>query len=134
MENELTEELLEKAKQTKTPEELAALAKENGQEMSDESAKAYFNLLHPVNGELSDDELDDVAGGRKCGTTYKDGRPVVSAWNRCDGLWRCEVCGGHDADGFHCAQHGGGGRCISCKYSVYEDALLLCTHPDRYEN
>ena len=60
MENELTEQLLEKAKQTKTPEELAALAKENGQEMSDESAKAYFNLLHPVNGELSDDELNDV--------------------------------------------------------------------------
>ena len=133
MENEFTEELLEKAKQTKTPEELAALAKENGQEMSDESAKAYFNLLHPVNGELADDELDDVSGGRNCGTIYKDGRPVITAINSCD-RWRCETCGGVDADGLHCREHSGDGCCIGCKYSVYEDALLLCTHPERYEN
>lgn len=60
---ELNKELLAKAKNAKTPEELIALAKENGTEMTEESAEAYYNLLHPQNGEVSDDELDNVAGG-----------------------------------------------------------------------
>ena len=60
---ELNKELLAKAKNAKTPEELIALAKENGTEMTEESAKAYFHQLNPKTGELSDDELDNVAGG-----------------------------------------------------------------------
>ena len=60
---ELNKELLAKAKEAKTPEELIALAKENGMELTEESAKAYLDLLHPQTGELSDDELDNVAGG-----------------------------------------------------------------------
>ena len=60
---EMNKELLAKAKETKTPEELLALAKENGAELTEESAKAYFDRLHPQTGELSDDELDNVAGG-----------------------------------------------------------------------
>ena len=63
MENKFTPELIEKAKSAKTPEELMALAKENGMELTEESAKAYLDLLHPQTGELSDDELDNVAGG-----------------------------------------------------------------------
>ena len=69
----MEKELIEKAKQAKTPEELIALAKENGIEMTDESAKAYFNKLHPKTGELADDELDNISGG--CGGGYVDGRP-----------------------------------------------------------
>ena len=42
MENKFTPELIEKAKSAKTPEELMALAKENGMELTEESAKAYF--------------------------------------------------------------------------------------------
>ena len=53
---ELNKELLAKAKEAKTPEELIALAKENGMELTEESAKAYLDLLHPQTGELSDDE------------------------------------------------------------------------------
>ena len=60
---ELNKELLAKAKEAKTPEELIALAKENGTELTAESAKMYFDLLHPQTGELSDDELDNVSGG-----------------------------------------------------------------------
>ena len=30
---------------------------------TEEEAKAYFEQLHPKTGELSDDELDNVAGG-----------------------------------------------------------------------
>ena len=56
-------ELITKAKQAKSPEELMALAKENNMELTEESAKAYFHQLNPKTGELSDDELDNVAGG-----------------------------------------------------------------------
>ena len=63
MDNKFTPELIEKAKEAKTPEELFALAKENGVELTEESAKAYFNQLNPKTGELADDELDNVAGG-----------------------------------------------------------------------
>ena len=59
----MNNELIAKAKQAKNPEELLALAKENGVELTEESAKSYFNQLNPKTGELADDELDNVAGG-----------------------------------------------------------------------
>ena len=59
----MNNELIAKAKKTATVEELLALAKENQVELSEEDAKMYFELLHPKTGELSDDELDNVAGG-----------------------------------------------------------------------
>lgn len=51
MEN--NQELLAKAKEAKTPGELLSLAKENGIEMTDESAKAYFEITHPKAGDPS---------------------------------------------------------------------------------
>lgn len=39
-------ELLEKARQTNSPEELLVLAKENNYPMSEEEAKDYFEKLH----------------------------------------------------------------------------------------
>ena len=60
---EMNNELIAKAKQAKTPEELMTLAKENGIELTEESAQAYFNKLNPKTGELADEELDNVAGG-----------------------------------------------------------------------
>ena len=66
---ELNKELLSKAKEAKTPEELLALAKENGIEMTAEEAQKIFAQLHSQSGELADDELDNVSGGA-CGTTY----------------------------------------------------------------
>ena len=62
MEN-FNSELIEKAKQAKSVEELLALAKENGMEMTEEEAKAYYAQLHPVSGEIADDELENVSGG-----------------------------------------------------------------------
>ena len=50
MENKFTPELIEKAKSAKTPEELMALAKENGMELTEESAKAYFEADQPRGG------------------------------------------------------------------------------------
>ena len=53
-------DLIEKAKNAKTAEELLAIAKENGVEMTGEEAANYYTKLNPVTGELGDDELDYV--------------------------------------------------------------------------
>ena len=58
-------ELIAKAKEAKSAEELLVLAKENSIELTEEQAQELFDRLHSI-GELSDDELDDVAGGKGC--------------------------------------------------------------------
>ncbi len=62
-----TEEMLKKAKEAKSVEELLSLAKENSIELTEEEAKKYFNGLH-AKGSLPDEELDNVTGG--CGSSY----------------------------------------------------------------
>ena len=63
-----TDEILEKAKTAKSAEELLAMAKiENIEISAEEAAKAFAELNKT--GELSDDELDNVAGG--CGRDYE---------------------------------------------------------------
>ena len=52
--NELTKEMIAKAMQCKTVDELMALAKAEGFEITKDEAEAYMT-------ELSDFELDDVA-------------------------------------------------------------------------
>ena len=121
---ELNKELLAKAKEAKTPEELIALAKENGMELTEESAKAYLDLLHPQTGELSDDELDNVAGGG----CHNGGRLVVSAMHYCD-EWRCKDDGSQWViDGMlECCKVTA--FCHSCQYCTYEKGLWLCNNP-----
>ena len=70
---ELTKELVAKAKEAKTSEELMALAKESGIDMTEESAALAFEQLNSKTSELSDSELDNVSGG--CGGGYDAGRP-----------------------------------------------------------
>lgn len=73
---EISKEMLAKAKEAKTYDELKALADANGVEMTEEDAKAYFSKLHPQSGALADDELDYVAGG--CGGySGYNGRPII---------------------------------------------------------
>ncbi|MDE5883551.1 MAG: Nif11-like leader peptide family RiPP precursor [Oscillospiraceae bacterium] len=62
MEDNFTPELIKKARQAKSSEELLALAKENGIVLSEDEAKEYFEQFNKT-GELSDDELDNVSGG-----------------------------------------------------------------------
>ena len=59
--NELTKEMLEKAMQCKNAEELTALAKIGGYELTKEEADAYLAELSDV--ELDDKALKKVAGG-----------------------------------------------------------------------
>ena len=61
--NNFSAEMIEKAKTAKNAEELLALAKENGVEMTVDEAKTYFTQLNPKSGELNDDDLDLVSGG-----------------------------------------------------------------------
>ena len=56
-----TEEQLEKAKQSKTEEELLAFAKESGIELTEEEAAKRFAELQKE--EIADDELNAVSGG-----------------------------------------------------------------------
>ena len=110
-------ELFEKAKEAKSAEELLSLAKENGMELTDKS------------GELSDEELDNVAGG---GCHKKDGRLIVTVWTSCD-EFVCVKCGQKNrGDHFHIID---GYRtnymqqCQFCKYMSYEGGLWLCNNP-----
>lgn len=131
MEGMNKKELLEKAKAAKSPEEIQVLAKENGMEdFSLESAKAYYEQFHKE-GELSDEELDNVAGGA-CYTD--DGRMVTTIANFCEDGHRCKKCGrnfiheGHAPDCFE------GPNCKDCKHMSYEKGLWLCNYEGNRKN
>ena len=121
---ELNDKLLEKAKNAKTVEELVAVAKENGFELTAEEAKTYFAKLNAKEGELADDELDNVAGGGKCGTMYCGNRPVVTICNSCE-YYTNEKTG---------KKEDGNGMCGTCASSKDVGMALLCYRPERYDN
>ena len=81
--NNLTPELIAKAKAAKSAQELLELAKANNVDLTETEAKTYFEQLN-ANGAVSDDELDIVAGGLGCpddedddeDDTYQDGEVV----------------------------------------------------------
>ena len=58
---EISKEVVEKAMQCDTPEELMALAKEHGFEITTEQAEAYLAEMEDI--ELSSDQMKAVAGG-----------------------------------------------------------------------
>lgn len=61
----LTRELIEKAKEAKSAEELLEIAKAENVELSAGQAAKAFAELNKT-GELSDEELDNVSGGGLC--------------------------------------------------------------------
>ncbi len=102
MENNLTPELIEKAKSARSPEELISLAKENGLELTVEQASAYLGKINK-GGELSDDELTDVAGG-------------------------CLLANSEDP---HVCLHIVKLICPQCKYCSVKGDYFSCDHPTR---
>ncbi len=122
----MTNELISKAKECKSVEELFELAKENNIEMTAEEAKAKFAELHNE-GELSDDELDSAAGGA---CHRPDGRMVTTVGNGCD-YWTCKKCGkiwyglGVTDDKCECRS---ARSCNDCKYISYEKGLWICNN------
>ncbi len=87
-------ELMIKAQQASNVEELLMLAKKNNIALTEEQAREYFAKLQPPVGELSDAELDAVAGGG-CGgepeytlPSHSNGE-IVAVKSNC----RCNACG-----------------------------------------
>ena len=132
-------ELLEKAKQANSPEELLTLAKENGYPLDEDGAKAYFEKIHKL-GELPDDELDNVAGG---GCYTKDGkrRLIVTTGNSCE-EFKCKHCGKIyrvartclNNSEHECSARGNQlipCRCSNCFYCSYEGLKWLCNNEER---
>ena len=68
----VSKELLERAKTTKSAEELLEMAKGENIELTAEEAAKAFEELHKTS-EISDEELDNVAGG--CGDPETPGEP-----------------------------------------------------------
>ena len=66
--NSLTKEQIAMAMECETPEELIALAKEAGVELTLEQAKAYLEELQDV--ELDPEALENVAGGKFIGGSF----------------------------------------------------------------
>ncbi len=121
---EINKELLEKVKNSG---DLRALAKENGIDLTEKEAETYFAKFNIKTGELDDDELDDVAGGRKCGTTYKDSRPVVAFYNSCE-YFTTKDTGVRWANGGKCQE------CLHMKGASLPFGFALCYCPERYDN
>ena len=89
--NNLTPELIAKAKAAKSAQELLELAKANNVDLTETEAKTYFEQLN-ANGAVSDDELDIVAGGLGCPDDGEEEENTLSAGDRVK-IPRCTGCG-----------------------------------------
>ena len=78
--SKITKEMMEKASQCETAEELIALAKANGMEITKAEAEAY--LAESENVELDAEALDKVAGG-----------------------WGSGSCDGNECGSYNCYKH-----------------------------
>jgi hypothetical protein len=59
----MDQKLVEKAKEAKSAKELAVMAHQEGIELSDAEADRYYADLHTSEHELTNEELNNVAGG-----------------------------------------------------------------------
>ena len=84
----LTDEQKERAKVCKTPEELTALLGELGVELPEELRRAA------ADSELSDEELEDVAGGQSLYDWLKSIFDVKIGEEVPKAKYPCPVCGG----------------------------------------
>ena len=110
------EELVAKAREVKSAEELKELAKAEGMELTEEAAGEYYAMLNPESGEISDDELDNVSGGGckttvngkkytvvtsglKCftgqykkGSSHRENQNLRIVWSGCSSYGCCGTC------------------------------------------
>ena len=106
----LTSKMKSVAMQAKSVEELLKIAEAYGYEISREEAEEIYAELNQE-GELADEELENVAGGG-CYSTDKHGRLIVTAGNRCElfeqSTWRS------------------GSTCFGCSWSYSEGWVTYC--------
>lgn len=138
-------ELMQKANLAKTPEELQALAKESGMDITPEQAQEYFDRLHKT-GELDDDELDNVSGG--CGGGSKETGPTDFQINNLERtvcqFFTCYQCGGSYSSSsclerwpcypsYHTGPGSGCNKtadCGFCKYQYRKEGKFYCSRPE----
>ena len=89
-----TPELIARAKEAKSAEELMEIAKAYGVELTAEEAKMYFEQLHASRA-VSDDELDIVAGGSEggCGTDEEEEEETEKQQPAHGERYQCPHCG-----------------------------------------
>ena len=123
-----TPEQLAKAKTTKSAEELFAYAKEIGAPMNEDEAKVFFEQWHKE-GELADEELENVSGGSiidGC-CTYSSDPPhdlIVTGGNTCS-LY-LEAAGPVSGGGVK-------GSCWYCGHAYVLEGITYCA-ARRYKN
>ena len=129
-----TPEQLKAARAAKSIGELIALAKSAGIELSHDLAAGFFAQRQ---GELADEELDNVAGGHG-GMCHNNGREVITLYTDCvHGLLKTtpkgfpadinvgrRICGDAAYDG------AGIVKSSSCEWMSYEQGLWLCNYPE----
>ena len=134
------EELILKAKGAKSADDILAIAKDNGLDVSREDAEMYIQM-NRESGELSDEVLDSVTGG--AAYTLRGGYLIVTNFHECD-RWKCDECGGNDirytrvasesgwAWAHKCGGHPNGcdKSCATCEYMKYRFPFQICIHPD----
>ena len=108
-----------------------------------EDLEKFFAEMTEKSGELDDDELDNVAAGRKCGTVYKDNRPVVAIINKCS-RFKCKHCKSDDSsltyemldafEGGRCSVCWASAACGNCIYCKYKGGLWICYNNERINN
>ncbi len=128
---QINQEQMAQAMQCKTAEELMAFAEQNNIDLKAEEAELLVNTFTKT-GELSDDELEAVAGGTKYTNSGGAVRPIVTCGNSCD-YWGCKECG---YDKYHCLHTTAFGdslmyTCFHCKYYKYDFPNFVCYNPKR---
>ena len=98
-------ELMEKLKAAESAEKIVEILKDQGQTITEEEAKHLYDAAHTAK-ELSDEDLDAVAGGS---ARTSDGYLIVSQFNGCK---RCSS---------------GAYFCACCRYlRIQRDGLMFC--------
>lgn len=138
----LTEELILKAGECKTSEELLALARENGITITMEQLPELMaEVAKKCSGEISDDALEAASAvGGKASYTDKGGEKykvvTVGYWCR---NYSCKVCeAGFDGRSFVIHNHDScpltdfAHDCNRCLYMVRKDGLWLCGYGNNF--
>ena len=115
---ELTSKMKSVAMQAKSVEELLKLAEAYGYEISKEEAEKIYAELNQAR-ELSDEELENVAGGG-CYSTNTHGYLIVTSGNR------CEL--------FEQSSFRSGSTCLSCFYQYPDGLVTYCRRRSRYND
>lgn len=121
---QVSNELLEKAYEAESAEELLEMAKENGIDISLEEAIDFFeDIQDELNDseELSEKELDNVVAASQCrsGKTYSSDSPyylITTAGNTCPSY--------HEVD----ADFGVKGTCCRCYHAIHKGVGRMVTY------